>query len=78
MWTVSQIFLLIFLLRVCLGEKYRYMDNGKGKNSTGVKDETNEKKSSGFKDVCMGGKPVEKKHPARNWRPEFWSHLVTL
>lgn len=69
-------FLFLFSLWVYFGEED--MENGKGKNSTGVQDETNGKKSSGFKDVCMGGKPVEKKHPARNWRPEFWSHLVTL
>lgn len=54
------------------------MENRKGKNSTGVKDEANEKKSSGFKDACAGSKSVEKKHPARNRRPEFWSHLITL
>ena len=33
-----------------------------GKNTTRVKDEANEKKSSGFKDVCVRGKSVEKEH----------------
>ena len=40
------------------------MENGNRKNSTGVKDEANEKKSSGL-DACAGGKSVEKKHPAK-------------
>ena len=48
-------FLFLFSLWVYFGEED--MENGKGKNSTGVQDETNGKKSSGFKDVCMGGKP---------------------
>lgn len=42
------------------------MENGKERNSGGVKDEGSGKKSSGFKDACVRSKSVEKEHPARN------------
>lgn len=76
-WTVFQVFILIFPLWLYLGEGVRCLEHGKEKNSRGIKDEGSGKKS-GFKDACVRSKAVEKEHPARTWKPEFWSHLLTL
>lgn len=71
----SQVFLTVFLLwRKEIGT----WKMGRKKNSVGAKDGASEKKSPSFKGACAGSKCVEKRHPARNWRREFWSHLMNL